>query len=146
MPFRFKLDVVLRFREGVERTEEATLHRIVQEIAEVERQLQEIDLRQVHLREQREHDLVQKLPAVHLMEIVEQEDMLNKTVDELRLRLQQLHTQRIEQLAVYQAAHQDRQVLSELREQQQRAYVLDQNRQEQKMLDDIFLARWKDGD
>jgi flagellar biosynthesis chaperone FliJ len=80
------------------------------------------------------------------MEIVEQEDMLNKTVDELRLRLQQLHTQRIEQLAVYQAAHQDRQVLSELREQQQRAYVLDQNRQEQKMLDDIFLARWKDGD
>ena len=146
MPFRFKLDVVLRFREGVERTEEAALHRIVQEIADVERQLQEIDLRQVHLREQREHDLVQKLPALHLMEIVEQEEMLNKTVDELRLRLQQLHTQRIEQLAVYQAAHQDRQVLSELREQQQRAYVLDQNRQEQKMLDDIFLARWKDGD
>jgi flagellar export protein FliJ len=146
MPFRFKLDAVLRFREGEERTEEAALHRIVQEIAEVERQLQEIDLRQVHLREQREHDLVQKLPAVHLMEIVEQEDMLNKTVDDLRLRLQQLHTQRIEQLAVYQAAHQDRQVLSELREQQQRAYVLDQNRQEQKMLDDIFLARWKDGD
>jgi flagellar export protein FliJ len=146
MPFRFQLDAVLRFREGVERTEEAALHRIVQEIADVERQLQEIDLRQVHLREQREHDLVQKLPALHLMEIVEQEEMLNKTVDELRLRLQQLHTQRIEQLAVYQAAHQDRQVLSELREQQQRAYVLDQNRQEQKMLDDIFLARWKDGD
>ncbi len=146
MPFRFQLDAVLRFREGVERTEEAALHRIVQEIADVERQLQEIDLRQVHLREQREHDLVQKLPALHLMEIVEQEEMLNKTVDELRLRLQQLHTQRIEQLAVYQAAHQDRQVLSELREQQQRAYALDQNRQEQKMLDDIFLARWKDGD
>jgi flagellar FliJ protein len=146
MPFRFKLDAVLHFREGVERTEEAALHRIVQEIADVERQLQEIDLRQLHLREQREHDLVQKLPAVHLMEIVEQEEMLNKTVDDLRLRLQQLHTQRIEQLAVYQAAHQDRQVLSELREQQQRAYILDQNRQEQKMLDDIFLARWKDGD
>jgi flagellar export protein FliJ len=146
MPFRFQLDAVLRFREGVERTEEAALHRIVQEIADVERQLQEIDLRQVHLREQREHDLVQKLPALHLMEIVEQEEMLNKTVDELRLRLQQLHTQRIEQLAVYQAAHQDRQVLSELREQQQRAYALNQNRQEQKMLDDIFLARWKDGD
>lgn len=146
MPFRFKLDAVLHFREGVERTEEAALHRIVQEIADVERQLQEKDLRQLHLREQREHDLVQKLPAVHLMEIVEQEEMLNKTVDDLRLRLQQLHTQRIEQLAVYQAAHQDRQVLSELREQQQRAYILDQNRQEQKMLDDIFLARWKDGD
>jgi flagellar export protein FliJ len=146
MPFRFKLDAVLRFREGVERTEEAALHRIFQEIADVERQLQEIDLKQFHLREQREHDLVQKLPAVHLMEIVEQEEMLNKTVDELRLRLQQLHTQRIEQLAVYQAAHGDRQVLSELREQQQRAHALDQNRQEQKMLDDIFLARWKDGD
>ena len=48
------------------------------------------------------------------------------------------------QLAIYQTAHQDRQVLSELREQQRRAYQLDQRRQEQKTLDDLFLARGKD--
>ena len=34
MAFRFKLDAVLRFREGVEHTEEAALYRIVREIAE----------------------------------------------------------------------------------------------------------------
>jgi flagellar biosynthesis chaperone FliJ len=63
----------------------------------------------------------------------------------LRARLQQLDSQRVKQMAIYQSAHQDRQVLSELREQQLRAYGVDQRRQEQKMLDDMFLARWKDG-
>ncbi len=63
MPFRFRLDAVLRFREGVERTEEAALHRIVSEIAEVELELQEVNLQQTQLRERRECDLRQKLPA-----------------------------------------------------------------------------------
>lgn len=146
MPFRFRLDAVLRFRESVELTEEAVLHRIVREIAETQLELRQVDLKQVQLRERREHDLARKLPAVHLLEIAEREQQLSQAADRLRQQLQQLDSQRVKQLAIYQSAHQDRQVLSELREQQQRTYGLDQRRQEQKMLDDIFLARWKDGD
>jgi flagellar export protein FliJ len=145
MPFRFRLDAVLRFRESVELTEEAVLHRIVREIAETRLELQKLDLKQAELRAQREHDLAGKLPAAHLFEIAEHETQLGQAVDRLRQQLQRLDAQRVKQLAVYQSAHQDRQVLTELREQQQRTYGLDQRRQEQKMLDDMFLARWKDG-
>ena len=61
--------------------------------------------------------------------------------DGLRLRLRQLEAQRWQQMAVYQTARQDREVLSELRERQRHAYQLNQRRQEQKTLDDLFLAR-----
>jgi flagellar export protein FliJ len=145
MAFRFSLDAVLRFRQSVEHSEEATLHRIVQDIAGVELELQRVDEKQSRLREQREQNLTRKLPAVHLLEIAEREMDLKTVADRLRSRLRQLEIQRIKQLAIYQTAHQDRQILSELREQQRRAYQLDQRRQEQKTLDDLFLARSKPG-
>jgi flagellar export protein FliJ len=146
MPFRFSLDAVLRFRESVERTEEANLYRIVREIAETQLELEKLNLKRAQLRERRERDLAQTLPAVHLLEIVEREQALNQVADGLRSKLQQLDIQRVKQMAIYQSAHQDRQVLSELREQQQRSWGTEQKRQEQKMLDDMFLARWKKTD
>lgn len=145
MTFRFKLDAVLRFRESVEQTEEAALYRIVREIAEVEMELQQLDRKQRDLRLQREQDLKQMLPAVHLMEIAERELQLQNAADERRVLLQQLETERVKQLAVYRTAHQDRGILSELRDQQRHAFQLEQRRQEQKMLDDLFLARGKPG-
>jgi len=146
MAFRFTLDAVLRFRESVEHSEEAVLHRIVQEIAEAELELLQVAGRQNLLRERRERDLTGKLPAVYLLEIAERESELQKIADGLRLRLQQLEAQRIKQLAVYQAAHQDREVLSELRKRQRQAHQLNQKRQEQRTLDDLFLVRGKGRD
>jgi flagellar export protein FliJ len=144
MPFRFKLDAVLRFRESVERTEEAILRRLVGEIADVELEIKQVDLKQIQLREQRERDLSQTVPGVHLTEIAEHEMLLRQVASDLRSQLTQLESKQIKQMAVYQAARQDRQVLSELRDRKQRAHVLDQRRQEQKTLDDLFLSRWGD--
>jgi len=141
MAFRFTLDAVLRFRESVEHSEEAALLLIVRQIIEAEQELQQVDAEQVRIREQREKDLALKLPAAHLMEITERELELKGAADELRVRLQQLETQRLTQLGVYQIARQDRQVLSEIRERQRHAYQLQQKRQEQKTLDDLYLTR-----
>ena len=141
MAFRFTLDAVLRFRESVEHSEEAALLLIVRQIIEAEHKLQQGDAEQVRIREQREKNLALKLPAAHLMEITERELELKGAADELRVRLQQLETQRLTQLGVYQTARQDRQVLSELRERQRHAYQLQQKRQEQKALDDLYLTR-----
>lgn len=143
MTFRFRLAAVLRFRQSVEHSEEAALYRIVQEITAAELELEQVETRQDRLRAQREQDLTRKLPAIHLLEIVERELDLKNTADGLRLRLLQLETQRLQQMAIYQAARQDRQILSELHERQRHAYQLEQRRQEQKMLDDLFLARGK---
>jgi flagellar export protein FliJ len=143
MAFRFKLDAVLRFREGVEHTEEAALYRIVQQINEAEAELKQTTINQDQLRQQREQELTLKLPAVHLLEIGEHELELKNAAEALRLRLKQLEIERVQQLAIYKSAHQDREILSELRDQQRRTHELEQTRQEQKMLDDLFLARSK---
>jgi flagellar export protein FliJ len=145
MAFRFKLDAVLRFREGVEHTEEAALYSIVREIADAEAELQQLNIKQDRLREQREQELTLKLPAVHLLEIAEWELELKNAAEALRLKLQQLEIHRVKQLAIYQSAHRDREVLSELRHHQKQAHELEQRRQEQKTLDDLFLARSKPG-
>ncbi len=141
MAFRFSLDAVLRFRESVEHSEEAALLGIVQQIIETEQELQQVGAEQVRIRGQREKDLEFKLPGAHLVEITEREMHLKVTADGLRARLRQLETQRLAQLAVYQNARQDRKILSELQERQRHAYQLQQKRQEQKTLDDLFLAR-----
>jgi len=73
MTFRFRLDGVLRFRKSVEQSEEVALYRIVREIIDVERELQQLESNQVRIREQREQDLTRTLPAVHLREIAERE-------------------------------------------------------------------------
>jgi len=144
MTFRFRLDGVLRFRKSVEQSEEVALYRIVREIIDVERELQQLESNQVRIREQREQDLTRTLPAVHLREIAERELELQTAADRVRSRLRQLETQRHQQLAIYQTAHQNREVLSELREQQRRAHQMEQRRREQKALDDLFLIRGKD--
>jgi flagellar export protein FliJ len=145
MTFSFRLDAVLRYRENVEQTEEAALYRIVRDIAEAELELEKIEQQQTSQREKREQDLTRMLPAVHLAEIAQHEMALQIAADEVRARLRLLENQRVKQLAIYRTAHQERGVLSELRDQQRNAYQLEQRRQEQKMLDDLFLARGKPG-
>lgn len=145
MAFRFTLDAVLRFRESVEHSEEAVLLRIVQQIVETEQQLDQVEAGQIRIRESREQDLALRLPGVHLIDIAMRELELKTAADGLRSQLRQLELQRVNQLAVYQTARQDRQVLTDLRGQQRRRYQLEQKRQEQKTLDDLFLARAKEG-
>ena len=100
---------------------------------------------QIRIRESREQDLALRLPGVHLIDIAMRELELKTAADGLRSQLRQLELQRVNQLAVYQTARQDRQVLTDLRGQQRRRYQLEQKRQEQKTLDDLFLARAKEG-
>lgn len=144
MAFRFSLDAVLRFRESVEHSEEAALLRIVQGIAQAELELRQVAEEQVRLRAQREHDLALKLPAAHLNQIAMRELELKTVADGLRLRLRQLEAQRVQQLAVYQNARQDREVLTELRKRQRQAHQMEERRREQKTLDNLFLARAKE--
>lgn len=141
MAFRFSLDAVLRFRESLEHSEETTLLLIVRQMVEAEQELQEVEAEQARIRGQLEKDLACTLPAAHLIDIAQRELELKGTADGLRVRLRQLEARRLTQLAVYQAVRRDRQVLSELRERQRYAYQLEQNRQDQKTLDDMFLVR-----
>jgi flagellar biosynthesis/type III secretory pathway chaperone len=55
--------------------------------------------------------------------------------------LQVLEEQRDKQMKVYQVAHRDREMITDIFEQQSDAHKQEQTRTQQKTLDDIFIAR-----
>ncbi len=48
---------------------------------------------------------------------------------------------RDKQIKTYQGAHQDRELLSNMREEQRASYAMERSRREQKAVDDLFIAR-----
>ena len=146
MPFRFSLEGVLSYRKNLEHTEELTLNKILQEIAAKYQQLQQLQNDHRSLREQRDRDLARAQPAVYLQELAEKEKYIERVIEIFQAQLQELDIKREAQLAVLRAAQQDREVLDEVRKQKHDAYQREQNRREQKTLDDLFLSRIKDGD
>lgn len=146
MAFRFSLEGVLRVRESLERLEEIALYKIAQEIAAAELDLQQLETRQLTIREQRDMELTKGFPAIHLQEIAEEESRFMQAAEALRVLLRNLEGRRLAQLEVYRKAQQNRAVLSEMRKQQRHSYQRQQRRQEQKTLDDLFLSRIKSRD
>jgi flagellar export protein FliJ len=67
---------------------------------------------------------------------VEAKQMLLETLETLK-------QQRDAQMKIYQAAHNGRQMLTDLAEQKKREYNQEQDRVQQKRLDDIFASRWQ---
>jgi flagellar FliJ protein len=141
MAFRFSLESVLHLRESVERSEELVLQQISQEIGRVESEIQTLETMQGSLREKRDHDLSQGMHASHLQEWNEQEARIVISIRNFREQLRQLEISKRKQLAILQSARLDRELLSKLREGRHRSYKREQLRQEQKMLDDLFLAQ-----
>jgi flagellar FliJ protein len=141
MAFRFSLESVLHLRESVERSEEMLLQQIAQEIGRVESEIQTHETQQASLREQRDHDLALGMHAAHLQEWNENEARLVISIRNFRDQLRQLEIDKRKQLAILQSARRDRELLSKLREGRHRSYVREQLRQEQKMLDDLFLSQ-----
>ena len=104
---------------------------------------QQVEVRLTAVRAQRDRDLPQGLRAAYLQDLAEQEAWLKIALESLRGRLRDLESKRLEQLAKFQQAHRDREVLSEIREQKHQVYEHEQLRQEQKMLDDVFLSQMR---
>jgi flagellar export protein FliJ len=141
MPFRFSLETVLHFRKSVEEAERATLQQIAQAIAGVQENLRKLDAQGQSLRERRNLELSKGLAAAHLQEWNEKEDILIRTINGLKEKLQQLEVSRQKQLVVFQNAHRDRELLSRVREQRRKLYLVDEARNEQKQMDDLFLLQ-----
>jgi flagellar FliJ protein len=143
MPFRFSLATVLRVRESLESNEERALQKIQLAMAHVVHQIEVLTTQITKLHQAREQALQQPISASHLHLLLQQAHGAGEKKESLLQDLQVLEQKRDGQIVRYQAAHRDRETLTDLSDKQRDAYDQEQLRAQQRSLDDIFITRRK---
>jgi len=141
MPFQFPLAAVLLVRENAEKREERALKKIQLEKANASRQLEELNAEIVNAQQAREEAMQQLIPAFQLHDYLRRSQAVEEMKRTLLHRLHFLGLESERQMKVYQAAHRDREALTHMLEEQREAYEQEQARNQQKQLDDLFMAR-----
>jgi flagellar export protein FliJ len=141
MAFRFSLATVLRLREIAEEREERLLGQILQQIAQAVQMISDLETQRTNLIRQRETDLQSQMSAAELHISYAQLRALEDKQKQAREHLTKLETLRMQQLKVYEAAHQNRELLTGMREEQLDAHRLEQTKLEQSVMDDNFISR-----
>jgi flagellar export protein FliJ len=141
MPFRFPLAAVLLVREYAELREERVLQKIQQEMAQVSRQIEELDAEIAGVHVARNQIMLEPIAAFQLHSILLRAEDAAKWKKPLLERLRVLLEDRNRQMKVYQAARRDHETLTDMLEKQRESYEQEQTRKAQKLLDDIYVAR-----
>jgi flagellar export protein FliJ len=141
MAFRFPLAAVLLVREHAEKREERALQKIQFELSLVTRQVEELSAEIAGTHDAREQALQEPIPAFELQSFHSHTLAAAEKKKKLLHRLQTLDQERKVQMKIYQAAHRERETLTDMLDKQQDAYEQEQVRSQQKQLDDIFMAR-----
>jgi len=141
MAFRFPLATVLRFRDSVEKREELALRKALFEIARVRSQIEQLTGEIIAAQDARNKALVQTLTAYQMQAMLQGIDAAIARRKALIESLPALERQCEVCMHAYQAAHRDRQMLSNMRARQRDEYDQERARLEQKFIDDIFAAR-----
>lgn len=145
MGFRFTLETVLRFREGLEKNEERALQKIQLEVAQVRRQLDELAGDLARSNSERADSLRNWMQAFRLQNLDSEIAERIATKAALLEMLGSLKLKRDEQMKRYQAARVDRRMLSDLEEQKKVEWEQERDRMDQKRMDDVFSSRLKRG-
>lgn len=141
MPFEFSLAAVLRYRGSIEHREYLALQKLQQEIALLERKIQEVEGACLASVQNRAAELSCGVLAADLHNAYNYQTSLEQQGAALRSELQETRSKWERQLITYQAARRKREMLEKLRSQQANAYSREQEKREQARLDDIFLSR-----
>jgi flagellar export protein FliJ len=141
MSFRFPLAAVLLVRENAEKREERALKKIQIELIRTARQVEELNAAMTHAHDAREQALQQPIPSFQLHDYQRRVEEAAEKKNALLHHLQILRQDLQRQMKVYQAAHRDHEALTGMLQKQREAYEQEQDRQRQKQIDDIFMAR-----
>jgi flagellar export protein FliJ len=141
MAFQFPLATVLRFRKSLERREELALQKVLIEVAQHRRKIEQLNAKIADAEKMREETLRRAIPAFQLQSMLSEIQLATDRRRSLIESLVPLEQKRIRQMSVYQTALRNRQILSDLEQRQREAYELQRTRAQQKQIDDIFGAR-----
>jgi flagellar FliJ protein len=141
MAFRFSLASVLRLREIHEQREERLLTEILAQVRQTREALELLDAQIVDAAAGREARLMATMPVAELHAEYGMSALLEERRQFTQSQLAKFEQLRDKQIKTYQAAHQDRELLSNMREEQRASYAVERSRLEQKAVDDLFIAR-----
>ena len=145
MGFRFSMESVLRYREGIEQREELTLQKMQFEIDQVQRLIDELTKGVAKASDERGEALLGWIRANRLKDIQDEINIALETRKSLFEFLVKLKSQHAAQMKVYQTARANRRMLTDLEKQQREIWEKKQARAEQKRIDDIFTSRLQRG-
>jgi flagellar protein FliJ len=141
MSFQFPLATVLRYRESIEQREYFALEKTQQEIARGETRIRQVEEESSTAAQNRATTLAKGIRAADVQAAYEYEDALKQQHGALLALLQELKIKWRQQLASYEVARRNRETLEKLREKQRDAYLREQVKREQAVIDDLFLSR-----
>lgn len=141
MAFRFSLATVLRYRESLEKREEVALQKVLLEMARIRREVTHLEAEIASAQEARSKALLHPIAAAEVQMMLRSVEAMEDRKKALIASLHALEPTRLTQMKKYQAAHRDRQMLSDMCARQLDAYEQERTRAQQKFLDDIFAAR-----
>jgi flagellar export protein FliJ len=141
MPFRFPLQTLLRFRQSMERQQELRLQEANRQVAAVRLQIENVEQRKDGLAETERRELAAGVSAAQLHFHILVRSLLGRKRELLEHELAQCEEVRRQRHSEFRQAHQEREVVTALREDQLRTYAQTEARREQRRLDDMFLLR-----
>jgi flagellar export protein FliJ len=141
MPFRYRLEILLRLQRSLEHQEENRLLACVARIASLKTDLQSWE--EARLRRQASvwTDLQQGAPGTLLQFAGLWDQAVRAREKEVREQLRLAEQAREQQLKVYRATRQKRETLESLKEREKSAYTFEQLRRIQQDLDETHLTR-----
>jgi flagellar export protein FliJ len=141
MPFHFRLQAILHFRQSIEHQQELRLHTANQQVAKVRRMAEQVDARRQELAAEQGRGLSVGVTAAELRFGLQCEAELVRQGKEIQLHLQRFEQLRDQQRELFQQARKARETLEGVHDQQLRLFEKQAQRREQRSQDDLFLLR-----
>jgi flagellar export protein FliJ len=141
MAFHFSLATVLRVRVIIEEREEGILQKILFNISKVFDDLERIDTRIEEADDSRHAEVMKPCIGLDVHAFYGEVKELKQRRKDLEDKIQKLEEARDQQLAIYEAARRNREMLTDMREKKRTAHEIEMNKREQKTLDDNYISR-----
>jgi flagellar export protein FliJ len=141
MAFRFSLQMLLRLQKSVERQQELLLQAANARVRQANQQIQEIDAWVEAYRKRRAEGMDTGLRAAEIHFDERCREVLKNHRQYLADELSRREKIREDQRGAFEAARRAREVTDSLRERKMEAYRIEEQRREQRRMDDLFILR-----
>ncbi len=140
MAFRFSLQTVLQFRQSLEHQEELRLRIVNQSLQKIRHQIEQIDSCRMRAEQVLSDQIARGTTGAEILAELETKLQLEQQRRHFESELSRLENVRKQQQHHFQEARRQRQTLDNLRDHRRHEYVRETARQQQRILDDLYLA------